>query len=165
MLLETLGKIGFDYKLAIANAVNFVVIFFLLKRYFFGPIGKAIETRRLKNEESIAFEERAKILLEEATKKEENILTEAHHKAKKIMDKAETKGKEILEHFQKEGVIEKERILNDGIEQIRIKEKEARNMIQEEASQLIVLSAEKLINVDLDDKTKALYIESISKEL
>ena len=165
MLLETLGKIGFDYKLALANAVNFVVIFFLLKRYFFGPIGKAIEERRLKNEESLILESKAKTVFENATKKEQEILTEAHHKARKIMEKAESKGEEIIEHLKNEALKEKQRIIDEGLEEVNKKEKEVRSKIEEDVSELIVMSAEKLIKSEIDPKTKVNYLEKITKKV
>ncbi len=163
MLLEALGKIGFDYKLAIANAVNFVIIFFLLKKYFFGPIGKSIDERKKKIEEGLAFQKEAEEGLLSARKKEEEMLVEAHKKAKKVMDKAEVKGEEILNHFKKEAEIEKQRIIEEGNLEINRKEKEARAKIQEEASNLIVMGAEKLINEDLSDEIKSNYAKRISE--
>jgi F-type H+-transporting ATPase subunit b len=164
MLLEALGKIGFDYKLAIANAINFVIIFYLLKKYFFGPLGKSIEERKKRVEETIISQEMAKNALESAKQKEEEILRDAYEKAKRVTDKAEVKGKDILEHFQNEAILEKNRIIREGYLDVEKREKEARVRVQEEASDLIVSTAEKLIDKKLNDEDRREYILKMSNK-
>ena len=114
-ILEILGNIGFDWRIAFANFVNFLIIFYLLKRYAFGPIGRILDERRRKIEEGLehareaetdlmmAKEERARSvekgkeemneILAHARMQEDTILTEAAENAKKeasqIIERAE----------------------------------------------------------------------------
>ena len=45
-MLEILGNIGFDWPVALANLVNFLIIFFLLHKFVFKPLGKTVEKRK-----------------------------------------------------------------------------------------------------------------------
>jgi F0F1-type ATP synthase membrane subunit b/b' len=62
---EILGKIGFDWQVALANLVNFLIIVFLLKKFAFKPIAKIIQDRQNKINEGL---ENAKKAAEEAMK-------------------------------------------------------------------------------------------------
>ncbi len=162
MILEVLSKIGFDWRLALANTVNFVVIFFILKKYFFKPISDSIEARKKKVDDSASSTKMAEEKLQEAMKERDQIIIDAHKKAKHLTDKAEEKGEEILTHFKTEATKEKEKIVQAGKDDIDRREKEARVRIQEESSDLIILGAQKLIREDLGDEIKSSFARKIS---
>jgi F-type H+-transporting ATPase subunit b len=44
-ILNILGSVGFNWHVALANFFNFLIILFLLNKFFFKKIGKTIETR------------------------------------------------------------------------------------------------------------------------
>ena len=45
-LLETLGKVGFDWRMALFSFINFILVFWLLKKLFFKKILNIIEERQ-----------------------------------------------------------------------------------------------------------------------
>ncbi|MBU4369492.1 ATP synthase F0 subunit B, partial [Patescibacteria group bacterium] len=47
-LQRILGNLGFDWRMALANLVNFLIIFFVLKKYAFKPIKEKLEEREKK---------------------------------------------------------------------------------------------------------------------
>ncbi len=162
MIFEVLAKIGFDWKLAVANTVNFIVIFWILKKFFWAPLGQAIESRKKMVNESVSSSKLAEEKLSKAEADGKNILLDAHKKAKQLTDKAEEKGQEIMSHFRAEALKEKETILKDGLEEISRKEREARARIQEEAADLVISGAQKLIGEEVDEKTKASFASKMA---
>ena len=57
-IYEILGKIGFDWQVALASLVNFLIILFVLKKFAFKPIKKLIQERQNKINEGIEKEKR-----------------------------------------------------------------------------------------------------------
>ena len=162
MIFEVLAKIGFNWKLALANMVNFLIIFWILKKFLWSPLEEAIEERKKKVEESVFSARQAEEKLERAETDSKAVLVEAHKKAKHVTDRAEEKGNEIVLHFQSEAQKEKERIIKDGMEEISRREREARTRIHEEAADLIVSGAQKLIDEDLSEETKTSFARKMA---
>jgi F-type H+-transporting ATPase subunit b len=117
ILLENLHNLGFDTSVAIANFVNFLIIFFILKVLFFERIKKTLEDRRARIEQgledariakeakALVFEERNKLLADtqeealhilEATKAKSDTL------AKSIVDEAEQKSNQLIQKAEAE---------------------------------------------------------------
>lgn len=162
MILEVLSKIGFDYKLALANMVNFLIIFWLLKRFLWAPLSRAIEERKKMVQEGVLSSKSADEKLVKAEAESKNIIVEAHKKAKELTDRAESKGDEILEHFKIEAMKEKERIIKDGMDDVARRERDARARIQDEMADMVVAGAEKLIGEEINSETKASFASKMS---
>jgi len=56
---ELLHKLGIDWRLLIAQLVNFVILFFLLRKFLYAPILSILERRRQRIEEGLRDAERA----------------------------------------------------------------------------------------------------------
>lgn len=102
-ILNILGSLGFNWHVALANFVNFLIILFLLNKFFFGKIGKTIDERHeiierglsqaSDAEKALAQAELQKAeILKEAKKESGAIITEAHKEAETMgaQMKAET---------------------------------------------------------------------------
>jgi F0F1-type ATP synthase membrane subunit b/b' len=46
-ILGILGKIGFDWQVALANLVNFLIIFWILKKFAFKPVREILQKDRM----------------------------------------------------------------------------------------------------------------------
>ena len=103
---EILGKIGFDWHVALANLVNCLIIFFILKKFAFGPIQKILRERRATIEKGIADAKENAEKMKATTVEYEATLQKARAEANAIFDKtkkdAETKRAEILAQAQAE---------------------------------------------------------------
>jgi F-type H+-transporting ATPase subunit b len=82
---EILGRIGFDWQVALANLVNFLIIFLLLKYFAFKPIAKIIKKRKDKIQKG----------LDDAQQAETNLMM-AEEQAAEISDKARADANEII---------------------------------------------------------------------
>lgn len=108
---SVLDKLGFDWQVALANLVNFLIIYFLLKKVVFDKLADAINERKQKAQANVAlrseldqekasleifkesqaqelFRERTAVL-SQAQKQKQEILTEAEQQARFIAQKAE----------------------------------------------------------------------------
>ena len=83
--MEILAKIGFDWQVALANLVNFLIIFFLLKKFLFGPIAKTLAERKKAISEGLQNAALATDALSEAKKEGDKIIAEAKAQANTII--------------------------------------------------------------------------------
>lgn len=144
-LLSILGKVGFDWQVALANLVNFLIIFFILKKFAFKPIGKIIKERQEKIQKGLDDAKQAEAALSVAHNTKEEIIKEAKDEARKIVTNGEVLGKSIIKDAEAKAILEKENILK----QARLDaEKEKQNMediFNKESADIIVSGVKSLV--------------------
>jgi F-type H+-transporting ATPase subunit b len=165
MLLAANPLIQVTPGLMIWTIVCFLITLFVLKRYAFGPIQKAIDERRDRiraslNEADRAREE-ARRLLEEhralisrAQSDAEEILSEA----RRVADANERRMREELEE-------DRQRRLEETRKQIEAETRRALEQIRLEVVELSLLAATKVTRKSLDDADHKRLIEEAVGEL
>ena len=160
-LLEILGKVGFDWQVALANLFNFLIIFLLLKKFAFGPIGKLIKERQDKINEGISNAQVSTKLLENTKKEYEAVLLDAR-----------TKANEIIEQAKKEAIVRKDQLVDQTKLEIasmlehskKTLETEKNKMLSETKQEIVGLVlqvTEKVVGLKVDQS----YSDRVTKEL
>src|SRR3989344_8262437 len=91
--MEVLAKLGIDWKLLLAQAVNFAVLFWVLRRFAYQPMLDFLEKRTVRIERGLKDAEAATAKLSELEVKEKAVLGEARTEAKAIIAAAEESAK------------------------------------------------------------------------
>lgn len=146
------GMFGLDWKLFIAQLINFGIILFVLWKWVFRPVAKALTERANKIEASLAEAKRiaeeketfdtwknaevSKVRVEAS-----QIITEARQEAEKtrqeILDKAKQEQAQILLQTQTKLEEEKQKALSE---------------VKENIADMVVDATEKVIQAKLDPK-------------
>ncbi len=119
---ELINTFGIDYKILIAQIINFSIIFLVLYKFLVKPLNQIIEERQKKIEEGLKKREEAEKMIKEIYRLREEILKDAEKEKINILNEAklfkENKLKEIEEEMKKlrEEMIEK---LNEEKENLR----------------------------------------------
>ena len=87
-LLGILGSIGFDLNVFIFNLINFGIVIFVIKKYFFEKIQDTLEERQKIAENTLIKEEEAKKILDNAKVDARIIIKKATFDASHILNKA-----------------------------------------------------------------------------
>lgn len=87
--MEVLTKLGIDWKLLLAQAVNFLVLLWVLKRYAYRPLLRALEARTKKIEQGLKDAEASQSKLQGVIEEEKKILSAAREEARSILIEAE----------------------------------------------------------------------------
>ncbi len=161
---ELIRQLGIDWKLLIAQIINFAILFFLLKKFLLKPILGLLEARRQKIEKSLKDAERIEKELTEIKEKREDILKNANQKAEEILGEAkeiaESRKTEIINATKKES----EKILEEA--KISI-EREKQKLVDEargDIAELVILATEKIVKEKLDEeKDRELVKEVLTK--
>mgnify|MGYP003291128485 CR=1 FL=1 len=151
--------------LMIWTLVCFGITFFVLKRYAFGPIQKAIDERRDRIRESLneadRAREEARKLLEEHRKLIASAQTDAEgilSEARRVADANERRMREELE-------ADRQRRLEETRKQIEAETRRALEQIRVEVVELSLLAATKVTRKALDDEDHRRLIEEAVGEL
>jgi len=102
MIGDVLGNLGFDWKVALANLVNFLIIYYLLRNVVFKKLGHAIKERQEKIQKGLDDAKKAESALVMAESEKEEILKKAQKESKNITEEADKKAKVIISDSKKE---------------------------------------------------------------
>ena len=106
-ILNILGSVGFNWHVALANFVNFLIILFLLNVFFFKTIGKTLAERKRVIEHGLTQAKEAEIKLAHADEEKDTILKAAYKQKDIIVAQAETHAQErivVLENKAQEEI-------------------------------------------------------------
>ncbi|MBI2411133.1 MAG: F0F1 ATP synthase subunit B [Candidatus Kerfeldbacteria bacterium] len=143
--MELIKAFGLDYKLLLANLINFVILFFILKKILYTPLLNFINDRTKKIEEGVRNAQEAQHVLKVAQQKHEHTLIDARKEASEIIEKAksaaEAQANSMIERTKKEtaDLFEKAKL---DIDQER---KQMMQSAKKEIASAVIMVAEKVL--------------------
>lgn len=149
-LLGILGKIGFDWQVALANLVNFLIIFFVLKRYAFGPIGKLIKERQAKINDGLESAKKNEEVLANTERASEDALSTARAEATKIIVQAKKDAEVSRESLVEQTKKDVDAMLASGKKALEVEKSKMLDDARKEIANLVVQTTEKLIGTQVD---------------
>ena len=159
-----LTKLGIDWKLFIAQLINFLILFFILKKFAWDVILEALEKRRQKIKEGIENSKLAEEKLETIDIQKERVLTEARLEASKIIEDAKAKAEKVREEKNKITQREIEKQIEEAKAKIRAEKDASFQALQNDLASLIASATGKIIqNIDLKQQDK--LIQEAIKDL
>lgn len=152
-----------DWKIIIAQAFNFGLVFFVLYRYVFKPLSKTMDERKTKIQKGLEDAKENTVILSQTEANYEAILLKARLEAQAIFQKikgeAELKKTEIIEDAKKEAL----NIVENGKKAL---ENEKKKMISEEHNEIVALimsGIEKLLGQKMDTSLNTKAIEDLGR--
>ena len=139
--MQLLGALGIDWKVFLIQAINFLLLFFILKWLFFKPFIKAVQEEKQKSEEMKNAQEEIKRQQEEIKKQEEEMIRQAKEKTRQIIEEGEGISREEKERILKRAEEEAKQILEISKEKAKVEVEKSK----EEEKKRIVEIAEKII--------------------
>ena len=159
-LLDILGRIGFDWQVALANLVNFLIIFWILKRFAFKPMQEVIAKRRKAIDAGLDQAKEAETELMMAKQKAEGIVSEAKQEANALVSNAKERGDVLVADAQSKATTEHDRIVADGKVLAQKELEAAEQELEKKAAALVVGGVKKILG---DTMTKE-QNETITKK-
>jgi F-type H+-transporting ATPase subunit b len=94
-ILNILGSVGFNWHVALANFINFLIILFILNKFFFGKLGKVIADRQGVIERGIAQASDAEKALAQAEDKKKEIIHDAKKEGHVLVSEAQAQAEAL----------------------------------------------------------------------
>ncbi len=162
---ELLKNFGVDWKLLLAQLINFAILFVVLRKFAYKPIVGMLRKRREDIEKGISFTKEAEENLKSAGEKECQIIEQAKEQALGIVDESQNIAKEKKEEAIKETVKKAEAIISDAKKSAELEKAKMGEIVYQDAENLIKRGLEKvLLKMSAKERDKAL-IEEALKEL
>jgi len=147
-----IGTFHIDYKMLIAQIVNFAIVLFVLYKFAYGPLLKVMTDRTEKIEKGLKDAEEANRKLEETEVKEKKVLGEARKEAQSIIDSAEKTALKNKEEFLDEAKKKSEEIAANTQRQLEEEKKKMLSEVKSEIADLVIAATGKVIDEKLDRK-------------
>ena len=148
-ILNILGSVGFNWHVALANFFNFLIILFLLNKFFFKKLGKTIEQRHTIIERGLNQARDAEKALSSAHTEKETLIASARKEGQAIIAQSETTAKENAAHITEEAALEIE--------------KSKKKLTEKEAS--LLSDVEKAFSLEAPALVAKLYAKTLLTEM
>lgn len=157
---EILGKVGFDWQVALANLVNFLIIVIILKLFVFKPIQNVIKKRTEVIDGGLKNAEEAKDNLDKAKEERETIVNQAKKEAESIILDARAEGNLSKDRIEELARLKELDILKNA--EVRAGEihDKALQDVRDEAADLVVDTVQSVLEKELTAHDKDNYAKS-----
>jgi F-type H+-transporting ATPase subunit b len=150
--MELLANLGINWKLLIAQIVNFLILLFVLYKFAYTPVLKVLNDRTKKIEDGIKNAEDAKNKLIELSAREKDVLSKARKEAQEIIKKSEENALKNAKTIEDSAKNQYGKILEEAKAQIEQEKNKAVKEAKLEIAELIVSATEKIIDEKMDAK-------------
>ncbi|MBR3760693.1 MAG: F0F1 ATP synthase subunit B [Ruminococcus sp.] len=146
-------------------AVNFILLFILLKIFLFKPVGKIMDERTRTIQDDLDAAKKSKEEAEALKKEYEDSISEAKEKAQEIIMKAHEDAESEKSAILKKSQEEADQMISDANKTIENERKRVLAQAQTQIADLAIEAASKIIGENLDDeKNRRLVDEFLSDE-
>jgi F-type H+-transporting ATPase subunit b len=156
-MLDILATIGFDWRVALANLISFLIIYWLLKRYAFKPMARIIKERQDKIRSGLDNADKAEETLRQAEDQEKGIVKDAKKEAHGIVMSATDQGKNIVDEATTQADKKAKDIVDQAHKQIDIDREAMQSEVHSYAADVVVRGLEKILSKEFDAKQNEEY--------
>ena len=149
--MEVFSKLGIDWRLLVAQLINFGILFWILRRFLYKPILDVLEKRKTTIEKGFEDAKLAEEKLRAAEKEALLILQKAKHEAEKTVEQAQKDAQNERQEITRKAKEEVYRIIYEAREKILA---ERQDMIDEVKKELagVVTDAVSVVLAGVSDK-------------
>jgi F-type H+-transporting ATPase subunit b len=159
-----IGALGIDSKALIIQLITFLLAFWVLKRYAFGPIIKIMNQRRQTIEQGVKLGEQMAREKAELEAKVEQQLHEARQQADGIIAAAQDTSRQIVQESEQKARDKAAAIIKEAEARINQDTSRARQALEKELVGLVSETTEAIIEEKLDAKKDVELIERTLRE-
>ena len=164
-ILKLFGDFGVDPPHLIAQLVNFSILAFVLYKFAIKPALGQLEERIRQAEQLQSDRAQAEQKLADAKKTAQAELQKASDEAAKILNEARNSAKQTIEAAKGEAVAAVAEITRKGKESLEADRRQMLNEVRGEVSRLVVETAAKVLEQNLDDAQRTRLNEAAVKQL
>ncbi len=163
--MELLSKLGIDWKLLLAQIINFTILAVVLMKFLYKPVLATLDRRSKMIEKSISDSHEASEKLKNIEKMERERTQEAHKQIGSMLDKAKQEAEEM-----KKAIVDEARRASDDMlarTHVQLKEEKARMLAEAKAelSQIVVDAASKILEREYSEADQKRLATAVAHEM
>ncbi len=161
---ELIRNFGIDWKLLLAQAVNFLILLWILKRFAYRPILNVLKKRREDIEKGLRYTEEAEEKLKHIVEERESILKEARGEAIAIVSEAEVQAKLRKDEISAEAVKKAEAVVREAKRHIEEEKAKMGEEVYKGAGDLVRLAVARVLGkMTAEERDKNLVAEALEQ--
>lgn len=163
-ITENLGKIGFEWKMAVFNLINFLILFWILKKYFFAPIVRVIDERNARSVESEQNFKKAETEVAMAERTGKEFIANAKKESTEIIARAGEEAGRVAGVIKDKAQVEVQTLISEAKKTINAEKQKMMEEMKDETADLVVLAVEKVLSEKTTSaKDKKFVSDTLSK--
>ena len=159
--MELLSKLGIFWRLLIAQLINFIALFLILKKFLYRPVLNILKKRQQKIEQSVKDAEEIKKRLAQAEEDYNRIITKANKQSLEIVEKAHEQAAKKEEKMISKAKNEIALIIDDEKAKLQTEKVKTVQEIKKEIADLVVASTEKVLEQKMNKHEEGAIIRKI----
>lgn len=161
---DLLGSLGIQWRLFIAQLINFTVVLFILWKWVFTPAMTALENRRKTIEKGLKDAEASSVALSSASEEKEATIVAARQEATRLVEAATLESERLREDTLEKTRAEVGEIVSQGKKKLAEEKEKIVRDAKTEIADLVVRATEKVLDETVDAKRhKGLIDAAVSK--
>lgn len=160
-----LDTFGVNWKMFVAQLINFSLVLFVLWKYAFGPVSRKLQERSEKIGLALKDAERIEQEKQEFDQWKQEEMERAKKQAAELISQAEVEASKLKAGMVEQTRQEQEKVIAEGKTLIEEDRKKAIAQAKSEMADMITQAAEKILRKKLDDKSDKELIEKTIKEI
>jgi F-type H+-transporting ATPase subunit b len=145
--------------------VVFFILWWVVAKFVWPPLIKALDERAAKVAEGLAAAEKGKVDLDLATKRADQALAEAKSEGTQRIAEAEKRAQQSAEEIKQNAQAEAARIIAQAKSEAEQQVIRARDVLRNEVAVLAVKGAEQILRREVDPKAHAALLDQLKAEL
>ncbi len=157
--------IGVNFWTALFVLLNFLALFFVAKKFLFGPVMKMIADRQKEIDDMYDAADKAKTSATAMESEYQQKLSVAAETSERMVKEAVTRGQHREEEIIRQANLEADAIRSKAAADIAQEKKKAINDAKDEISEMAMAIAEKVVGRVLSDADQASLVDHFIDEL
>jgi len=149
----------------LGQAISFVIFVLLCMKYVWPPLSQMLDERQKDVAEGLRNTEMAAKELALAKENGSQLIDDAKKDVSKMIAQGQKRREQIIEEAIKEAEQEKARIIAQGEAEVESEKNRVRQELKDEMADLVINSAQKLINKNLDTDSNRALVDQLIKDI
>lgn len=165
VITEIFSNFGVTWPKFIAQIILFLIVYWVLNKYAFGPVLKMLAERRRRIEEGQHNAERIKKQLAEAELRYQEVLRKANDEATKLLDEARATGDAISQKQMQQAIKDAEGIIAKAQDTIVQERNKMVAEVKKEMVDLVVKTTSKVVGKVITPEDQQRLSEETVKQI
>lgn len=163
--MELITTLGIDWKMLVAQLINFGILLAILTYFVYKPLMRVIDDRRERVKKSIDDARHLEDRVRHIEKEQQERRADMNRQAKEFMEQAkqqaENSKQEILSTTQREV----DQLLDKGRQQLQDEKTKLLSQVQNVVTKISIGLAEKILEREFSDSDQQRLVSSLEKDL
>lgn len=163
--MELITKLGIDWKLLIAQIVNFTILLVVLGAFVYRPLLAVLEKRRTMVTKTVEDSQHAEELLADIEKTRLEAMEKIKVQSVKILDEASKKAEEMKAQITDAARKESDMMYSQAKLQMQQEKERMMKQLQQEIAEMVIAVSQKILQREFSDADMKRVLQEATQEI